>query len=51
VNVFIGVSASEVYSLSLGERAGVRGYGLSMEHNPSPGSHLPMRSDLSLWER
>jgi hypothetical protein len=23
-----------------GERVGVRGYGLSKEHNPSPGSHL-----------
>jgi hypothetical protein len=45
------VSASEVRSLSHGERVGVRGYGLSMEQNPSPGSHLSMRSDLSLWER
>jgi hypothetical protein len=34
-----------------GERVGVRGYGLSMELNPSPGSHLSMRSDLSLRER
>jgi hypothetical protein len=25
----------------------VRGYGLSIERNPSPGSHLSMRSDLS----
>src|SRR5258707_13741540 len=28
-------------------RVGVRGYGLSIVHNPSPGSHLSMRSDLS----
>src|SRR5712671_2027063 len=29
------------------ERVGVRGYGLSLGRNPSPGSHLSMRSDLS----
>src|ERR1700681_1298729 len=29
------------------ERVGVRGYGLSIDRNPSPGSHLAMRSDLS----
>jgi hypothetical protein len=29
----------------------VRGYGLSIHRNPSPGSHLTMRSDLSLRER
>src|SRR5712671_1907920 len=29
------------------ERVGVRGYGLSIGRNPSPGSHLSMRSDLS----
>src|ERR1700723_2602637 len=28
-------------------RVGVRGYGLSIDRNPSPGSHLAMRSDLS----
>jgi hypothetical protein len=28
-------------------RVGVRGSGLSMKRNPSPGSHLAMRSDLS----
>ena len=33
--------------LPLWERVGVRGSGLSMERNPSPGSHLSMRSDLS----
>ena len=33
--------------LPLWERVGVRGYGLSIERNPSPGSHLSMRSDLS----
>jgi hypothetical protein len=33
--------------LPLWERVGVRGYGLSMKQNPSPGSHLTMRSDLS----
>src|SRR5229473_5504985 len=31
----------------LWERVGVRGYGLSIGRNPSPGSHLTMRSDLS----
>src|SRR5882672_5330655 len=36
-------------SLSLWERVGVRGYGLSFGRNPSPGSQG--RSDLSLWER
>jgi hypothetical protein len=29
----------------------VRGYGLSIVRNPSPGSHLSMQSDLSGWER
>src|ERR1700754_3197068 len=29
----------------------VRGSGPSRERSPSPGSHLAMRSDLSLWER
>src|ERR1700731_2937888 len=29
------------------ERVGVRGHGLSIDRNPSPGSHLTMRSDLS----
>src|ERR1700760_4524230 len=33
--------------LPLRERVGVRGYGLSSGLNPSPGSHLSMRSDLS----
>ena len=33
--------------LPLRERVGVRGSGLSMDRNPSPGSHLSMRSDLS----
>jgi hypothetical protein len=33
--------------LPLWERVGVRGYGLSIDLNPSPGSHLSMRSDLS----
>src|ERR1700735_4325254 len=28
-------------------RVGVRGYGLSIDRNPSPGSHPAMRSDLS----
>jgi hypothetical protein len=31
----------------LWERVGVRGYGLSIGRNPSPGSHLAMQSDLS----
>src|SRR5882724_12892477 len=31
----------------LWERVGVRGYGLTIDRNPSPGSHLAMRSDLS----
>ena len=35
------------FPLPLWERVGVRGYGLSIERNPSPGSHLSMRSDLS----
>src|SRR5882724_10051379 len=43
------VAATEARSLSLWERAGVRGYGLSMGRNPSPGSQE--RSDLSLQER
>ena len=39
--------------LPLWERVGVRGFGLSMEHNPSPGSHLrcdptsPTRGEVS----
>ncbi len=33
--------------LPLWERGGVRGYGLTTDRNPSPGSHLAMRSDLS----
>jgi hypothetical protein len=33
--------------LPLWERVGVRGYGLSMEQNPSPGSHLSMRRSRS----
>jgi hypothetical protein len=33
--------------LPLRERVGVRGYGLTIDRNPSPGSHLAMRSDLS----
>ena len=33
--------------LPLWERVGVRGSGLSIVRNPSPGSHLSMRSDLS----
>src|ERR1700709_1149074 len=33
--------------LPLWERVGVRGSGLSIVRNPSPGSHLAMRSDLS----
>src|SRR5579883_3442946 len=33
--------------LPLWERVGVRGYGLSIEKNPSPGSHLAMRSGFS----
>jgi hypothetical protein len=44
-------AATEMSSLSQRERVGVRGYGLSIELNPSPGSHLTMRSDLSLRER
>src|SRR5258705_1161651 len=34
-------------SAPLWERVGERGHGLSIGRNPSPGSHLPMRSDLS----
>src|SRR6266436_3271866 len=44
-------AATEVRPLSHGERVGVRGYGLSLERNPSPGLHLAMQSDLSPWER
>ena len=33
--------------LPLWERVGVRGSGLSIELNPSPGLHLAMQSDLS----
>ena len=42
----VSASAGEP-PLPLWERVGVRGYGLSMDLNPSPGSHLSMRSDLS----
>jgi hypothetical protein len=38
-----------VRPLSRWERVGVRGYGLSLSRNPSPGSQE--RSDLSRWER
>jgi hypothetical protein len=38
-----------VFSLSHGERGGVRGYGPSIGRDPSPGSQE--RSDLSRWER
>ena len=31
---------SRIYPTSMRERVGVRGYGLSMEQNPSPGLHL-----------
>src|ERR1700732_2500348 len=34
--------------LPLWERVGVRGHGLSIERNPSPGSHLTMRHSRSL---
>src|SRR5260221_677234 len=43
------LAAKQVGSLSRRERVGVRGYGLSIDLNPSPGS--PKRSDLSRWER
>ena len=33
--------------ITLWERVGVRGYGLTIDRSPSPGSHLAMRSDLS----
>jgi hypothetical protein len=33
--------------LPLWERVGVRGYGLSIDLNPSPGSHLSMRRSRS----
>jgi hypothetical protein len=33
------------------KRRRMRGYGLTIDRNPSPGSHPAMRSDLSLWER
>src|SRR5450631_2798395 len=46
----LSLAATEASSLSHGERVGVRGYGLSLGCNPSPGSHLSMRSDLSHWE-
>src|ERR1700738_1351777 len=47
--IWPAVAATEVRSLSHGERVGVRGYDLSMGRNPSPGSQE--RSDLSLRER
>src|SRR5260370_6838097 len=45
------VAAPKVRPLSHGERAGVRGYGLSMGRNPSPGSQLSMRAARSLCDR
>jgi hypothetical protein len=47
----LAVAATKVRPLSRGERVGVRGYGLSIDSKPSPGSHLMMRSDLSRRER
>jgi hypothetical protein len=44
------VNGSEL-PLPLWERVGVRGDGLTIDRNPSPGSHLTMRSDLSQGER
>jgi len=46
----IGLSRSgsgKALPLPLWERVGVRGYGLTIDRNPSPGSHLTMRSDFS----
>src|ERR1700722_18868594 len=34
--------------LPLWERVGVRGYGLTIDRNPSPGSHLAMRRSRSV---
>jgi hypothetical protein len=42
---------AKVSSLSQGERVGVRGYGLSMDLNPSPGPLVAWRADLSRRER
>src|ERR1700685_476054 len=39
--------ATAASSLPLWERVGVRGCGRTIDRNPSPGSHLAMRSDLS----
>jgi hypothetical protein len=48
---YLGAAAVMLRSLSHGERVGERGYGLSMDLNPSPGLHLTMQSDLSQRER
>jgi len=40
-----------VRALSRWERVGVRGYGLSLDLNPSPGTLVAERADLSQWER
>ena len=45
----IVIAPTGLRSLSHWERAGVRGYGLSLGCHPSPGSQE--RSDLSQWER
>src|SRR6185312_6685773 len=47
----IGLSRSgngKALPLPLWERVGVRGYGLTIDRNPSPGSHLTMRRSRSV---
>jgi len=44
--ICVSVATEPVSSLSCAERVGVRAYGLSLRHNPSPGA----APDLSQWE-
>jgi hypothetical protein len=50
-SLIFSMAAVKVRPLSHGERVGVRGYGLSMDLNPSPGTLVAERADLSQRER
>src|SRR5216684_3345037 len=47
VSMSRSLGSENALPLPLWERVGVRGSGLSIGRDPSPGSHLTMRSDLS----